>query len=80
MLFGHDELDLVLGSDRYLQAAQVHPLPLGECLPRVPGAALRRDRARRLFLHLVAERLVVIELVAWPLLIAASGPLPTRVC
>ena len=76
MLFGHDELNLVLGPDRHLQAAQVHPLLRGERLTRVPRAAPRARGPRGLFLpgHLIAERLVVIELVAGQLVIATSGP------
>ena len=80
MLFGHDELDLVLGPDRHLQAAEVHPLLRRESLPRVPGAALRLHGCSRLPLRLLIERLAVIELVAGQLLIAVTGPLSTRVC
>jgi hypothetical protein len=80
VLFGHDELDLMLGSDRYLQAAEVHPLLRGEGLPRVPRATLRPNDLRGLSVCLIVERLVVIELVAGQFLIAVPGPLPTRVC
>jgi hypothetical protein len=58
VLLGHDQLDLVLGPDRHLQAAEVHPLEVGEGLLRVPRAALRTRDSRGLL------RLVVIELVA----------------
>ena len=80
MLFGHDELDLVLGPDRHLQAAEVHSLLRGESLPRVPGAALRPHSRGGLPLRLVVERLALIELVAGQLLIAVTGPLSARVC
>ena len=79
MLFGHDQLDLVLGPDRHLQAAEVRPLLRRESLPRVPGAALRLHGCSSLPLRLL-ERLAVIELVAGQLLIAVTGPLSTRVC
>ena len=58
MLLGHDELDLMLGPDRHLQAAEVHPLVRGEGFLRVPRAALRTRDSRGLL------RLVVIELAA----------------
>ena len=80
MLFGHDELDLVLGPDRHLQAAEVHSLLRGESLPRIPGAALRPHGRSGLPLRLVVGRLAVIELVAGQLLIAVSGHRPARVC
>src|ERR1700678_409589 len=41
VLLGLDELDLVLGADRHLQAAEVNPLLIGVGLLRVPGASLR---------------------------------------
>ncbi len=58
MLLGHDQLDLMFGTDRHLQAAEVHPLEGGEGLLRVPRTALRMRDSRGLL------RLVVIELVA----------------
>ena len=58
MLLGHDQLDLMLGPDRDLEAAEVHPLECGEGLLRVPRAAFRTRDSRGLL------RLVVIELVA----------------
>ena len=82
VLLGHDELDLVLGPDRHLQAAQIHPLLRGESLPRVPRAALRTRGARRLRVlsQLIVGRPAVIELVAGQLLITVPGPIPARVC
>ena len=58
MLLGHDQLDLVFGPDRHLQATEVHPLKGGEGLLRVPRAAF----GTRVSCGLL--RLVVIELVA----------------
>jgi hypothetical protein len=58
VLLGHDQLDLVFGADRHLQAAEVHPLKGGERLLRVPRAAFRTRVSRG------PLRLVVIELVA----------------
>ncbi len=82
MLFGHDELDLVLGPDRHLQAAEIHPLLRRVGLPRVPRAAVRARDPGRLFLlsRLIVERLVVIELVARQFLITVPGPIAARVC
>ena len=46
MLVGHDELDLVLRAERYLQAAEIDPVPRREGLPGVPRAA-SGPRSRR---------------------------------
>ena len=70
----------MLGPDRHLQAAEVHSLLRGESLPRIPGTALRPRGRSGLPLRLVVGRLAVIELVVGQLLIAVTGPLPTRVC
>src|SRR5262249_3384135 len=48
VLLGHDQLDFMFGSDRHLQAAEVHPLEGGEGLLRVPRAALRTRDSRGL--------------------------------
>jgi hypothetical protein len=48
----------MLGPDRHLQAAEIHPLKLGEGLFRVPRAAFRTRDSRGLL------RLVIFELVA----------------
>src|SRR6202042_2632683 len=50
VLIGHDELDLVVGADRYLQAAEGDPFALWERLPRVPGTAAGRGARRGLLL------------------------------
>jgi hypothetical protein len=64
VLFGHDELDLVLGTNRHMQAAEVNSLLGGVRLRSVPRASLRTRCSRGLRTgRLVIERLI-LELVA----------------
>jgi hypothetical protein len=83
VLLGHDELDLVLGTDRHVQAAEVDPFLDGVPLRCVPRASLRSWGPRGLRAgRLVVERLV-IKLVAellLVLLLRVPGVVPARVC
>jgi hypothetical protein len=74
VLLGHDELDLVLGPDGHLEAAQVHPLEVGKGFLRVPRAAAGPRDARG------PGRLVLVDFVAGHLLAGFLRPVPARVC
>ena len=78
MLVGHDELNLVLRAQRYLQAAEIHPGPRRERLlgvPRAaPGSRSRRGPFRfgRLVIELVVGQFLTV--------LGLAGPVPADVC